>query len=177
MEPLDAVIAARELLADVTPLNFDCGRICGGACCQPDEDGQGGMLLFPGEEALYRLLPDGFRLEQTNTPLPRSTLLICDGVCDRKDRPLSCRLFPLLPTVSGVRMDRRGWAVCPLIDSGVHGLRPEFVDAVKEAGRILYDCPEVAFFLNVIHSADQKIFTFSREEAIPDLGDIQRIDL
>ena len=32
-------------------------------------------------------------------------------------------------------------------------------------------------FLNVIHSADQKIFTFSREEAIPDLGDIQRIDL
>ena len=32
-------------------------------------------------------------------------------------------------------------------------------------------------FLNVIQSADQKIFTFSREEAIPPLSGVQRIDL
>ena len=32
-------------------------------------------------------------------------------------------------------------------------------------------------FLDVIHSADQKIFTFSREEAIPPLSGVQRIDL
>ena len=53
MDALEAVIRARDLLSDVTPLKTDCGRICGGACCQPDEDGQGGMLLFPGEEGLY----------------------------------------------------------------------------------------------------------------------------
>ena len=32
-------------------------------------------------------------------------------------------------------------------------------------------------FLRVIQSADQKIFTFSRKESIPDLGELQRIDL
>ena len=29
----------------------DCGLLCGAACCQPDEDGQGGVHLFPGERA------------------------------------------------------------------------------------------------------------------------------
>ena len=60
MEVLEAVLEARRLLECVTPLKTDCGRACGGACCQPDEDGQGGMLLFPGEEALYADLPEGF---------------------------------------------------------------------------------------------------------------------
>ena len=57
MEPLDTVMAARALLKDLTPLKRDCGRSCGAACCQSDEDGQGGMLLFPGEEKLYAALP------------------------------------------------------------------------------------------------------------------------
>ena len=52
MTPLECVIAARELLEDVTPLWRDCGRACGGACCQSDEDGQGGVYLFPGERTL-----------------------------------------------------------------------------------------------------------------------------
>ena len=47
MQPLEAVMEARKLLSQVTPLKRDCGRYCGGACCEPDEDGQGGMLLFP----------------------------------------------------------------------------------------------------------------------------------
>lgn len=45
---------ARELLLSLTPLNHDCGMLCGQACCAPDEEGQGGMMLFPGESALYR---------------------------------------------------------------------------------------------------------------------------
>ena len=52
MEALDAVLRAREMLMDVTPLRRDCGGVCGAACCACDEDGQGGMLLFPGEDAL-----------------------------------------------------------------------------------------------------------------------------
>ena len=43
---------ARALLENVTPMNRDCGRICGAACCQPDEEGHGGVFLFPGEEEL-----------------------------------------------------------------------------------------------------------------------------
>lgn len=44
----NAILRARELLGDLTPLKTDCGRLCGGAWLPGDE--QTGMLLFPGEE-------------------------------------------------------------------------------------------------------------------------------
>ena len=84
MECLEAVRAARELLEDITPLNQDCGRFCGGACCQCDEDGQGGMLLFPEEEALYSPLPEGFSIPEGRKK-PWGTghaVLCCRGVVD-----------------------------------------------------------------------------------------------
>ena len=64
MTAKDTVRAAREMLEKVTPLKGDCGRVCGAACCRPDETGRGGMLLFPGEEALYAPWPDWARLEE-----------------------------------------------------------------------------------------------------------------
>ena len=73
------LILARSLLSEVTPLRRDCGRLCGAACCSPDEDGQGGMLLFPGEEELYDPLPDRFVISDTC----EGKLLECSGTCDR----------------------------------------------------------------------------------------------
>ena len=43
---------ARALLLNLTPLRQDCGALCGGACCTPDEEDRSGMMLFPGERAL-----------------------------------------------------------------------------------------------------------------------------
>ena len=43
---------AYAILGERTPMLNDCGLLCGAACCQPDEDGQGGVHLFPGERAL-----------------------------------------------------------------------------------------------------------------------------
>ena len=80
--------AARALLSDVTPLKSDCGRLCGGACCQPSTEETQGMLLFPGEEALYAGL-DGYRV----LDCAEGKLLICAGHCRREERPLSCRIF------------------------------------------------------------------------------------
>lgn len=160
MEPLDKLLAAREILENVTPLKTDCGRYCGGACCQSDEDGQGGMLLFPGEEALYEPLPEGFSLQRDNAVMSGAWLLTCEGVCERNKRPLSCRLFPLLPTRTGVKLDRRGWAVCPLMASGKAGLSPIFVRAVREAGRILYADETCAAFLDAIHAYNERLKAF-----------------
>ena len=160
MKPLEAVLAARDLLETVTPLKNDCGQACGGACCQPDEDGQGGMLLFPGEDTLYEPLPEGFSIREDDAVLPGLKLLTCDGVCERQNRPLSCRLFPMLPTRTGAKMDRRAWAVCPLMESGKRGLNPAFVEAVKEAGRMLYDCPEHAAFLDALHAFNERLKEF-----------------
>jgi hypothetical protein len=49
----DTLKKARELLADVTPLKTDCGKVCGAKCCRSLEDEETGMLLFPGEEEAY----------------------------------------------------------------------------------------------------------------------------
>lgn len=140
-KPLSAVLRARELLRDVTPLNSDCGKLCGRACCDVD-DPNAGMLLFPGEETLYtdwRLIRlEGF----PNTPVP---LLHCSGECDRNDRPLACRVAPLIPAIRrgkvSVEMDRRCGEMCPLVEHGITALRQDFVQAVRDAAQILADDP------------------------------------
>lgn len=160
MQPLEAVKKARAILQQITPLKRDCGRYCGAACCAADEDGQGGMLLFPGEEGLYEVLPEGFSLIPDDAVYSGAWLLQCEGYCERDMRPLSCMLFPLLPTRDKPVMDHRGWAVCPLMQSGVGGLQKEFVDAVKEAGDVLYACPETAAFLDAIHAYNKSLQSF-----------------
>lgn len=152
---MDAVLAARKLTMDVTPLRTDCGRVCGGACCQPDETGRGGMLLFPGEEQLYQGKPGFTVLPDSALGIP-ALLLTCEGRCDRTDRPLSCRIFPLLPRLRNgeirVVRDRRGFEVCPLLPSGLGAFQPDFVTAVREAGEILYRVAEHRIFLERLHS-------------------------
>lgn len=132
----DRLLTARALLENVTPLNADCGLSCGHRCCQSAEGEETGMLLFPGEEALFEGLP-GYTL----TSAELGTLLICSGRCDRAQRPLSCRLFPLLPVVreDGVKVavDLRAKAVCPLARQGRSAMSQQFIDTVREAGRIL----------------------------------------
>ena len=82
----DTVLRARALIGERTPLRSDCGQLCGAACCQADEDGQGGMYLFPGEEALLHGEDSDF-----------APIYTCDGTCARENRPLACRIFPLTP--------------------------------------------------------------------------------
>ena len=157
MSETHAVLAARELLENLTPLKTDCGRLCQGACCQGDE--ATGMLLFPGEEALYedcafaRVVPTGFSLG--GTP---AQLLVCDGRCDRKNRPLACRLFPLFlkfredqPPV--LRMDARARAVCPLTDYGMKALDPEFKQAARRAYDLLLEDKVCAAYLRALDEA------------------------
>ena len=156
MDRMEALLAARALLENATPLKGDCGRVCGAACCEPDEDGKGGMLLFPGEEGLYDPLPEGFEIT-TAPDLPGALLLTCSGTCRREDRPLSCRLFPLLPkekdgVIRAVR-DRLGYIVCPLLPDGLSAFDPGFRACVVRAGEILYADPDHRAFLTALHAA------------------------
>lgn len=141
MSAISAVCAARDLLESLTPLKTDCGRLCQGACCRGDD--KTGMLLFPGEDALYedcsfaRVIPAGFALGGQD-----AKLLVCDGTCERSNRPLACRLFPLFLTfkedgVTKMRMDQRARAVCPLTDYGIKALDIEFKQAARKAYDIL----------------------------------------
>ena len=132
----ERILAAREALETLTPLRGDCGRTCGAARCRPDEDGNGGMLLFPGEEALSDPCPDWARLVPS-ADFSGQYLFTCDGRCDRAARPLACRIFPLTPRVREgkviIEPDVRAWPVCPLMECGLNGLSGAFVKAVREA--------------------------------------------
>ena len=113
-----------KLFDTATPIPVDCGELCQKACCGGDSDS--GMLLFPGEYAVYKLLePDWAKIEKTdmtynyNGKTCRVPILFCNGDCDRYQRPLSCRIFPLTPRLDKngsleIVIDPRAKSVCPL---------------------------------------------------------------
>ena len=107
------------------------------------------MLLFPGEEEAYLEKP-GWTVRET----PAGLLAVCPGRCERNERPLACRIFPLLPVLreDGVKAaaDQRARAVCPLLRQGIRGMNPAFAEAVREAGRILAEDPEQREFLEML---------------------------
>lgn len=159
---LAALEAAREALGDLTPLKRDCGRLCGAACCQPDETGENGMLLFPFEDNFYRRPIEGFpfRLVDDDTLFKGGKRLICEGTCPREHRPLACRIFPLRIRIQTDALgdaahavaepDPRAWCVCPLLEQG--GLRAmdrRFTDAVAAAGDALI---QNVYMLEALHN-------------------------
>ena len=152
-----AVSAAREKLKNVTPLKKDCGRVCGARCCRPLEGEETGMLLFPGEAEAYAD-SEGWVVRHA----AQGDIVVCPGTCDREERPLSCRLFPLLPLIGDdgairVVTDLRARAVCPLARQGKSALDPEFIDAVREAGELLAQSEEQALFLDVLEAEQEEL--------------------
>ena len=122
------------LLRNVTPLDFDCGKICNGKCCRGDD--KTGMLLFPGEESL---VDSNLKIISNENG---DKVAVCDGKCDRNKRPLACRIYPLFPVIKNengneyieTEFDRR--AHCPLL-SGDYNISRRFDKAVKRAGKYL----------------------------------------
>ena len=152
-----AVSAAREKLKNVTPLKKDCGRVCDARCCRPLEGEETGMLLFPGEAEAYAKL-EGWTVRHA----AQGDIVVCPGTCDREERPLSCRLFPLLPLIGDdgeirVVTDLRARAVCPLARQGKSALDPAFIDAVREAGELLAQSEEQAMFLDVLEEEQEEL--------------------
>lgn len=134
---------AKEIMQDKTPLKKDCGFICGKACCKGDRET--GMLLFPFEE--------------TSLPVAEKNgvrLCVCDGSCNREERPLSCMIFPFFPylTPDGkikVIPDIRGNGICPIVRNFTEiKLDRRFLRRVKTVGRLLKENEECRAFLEDI---------------------------
>ena len=151
--PVDILSEARALLRDLTPLKTNCGRLCGGACCQPDpeEDGENGMLLFPHEEVFYQQPIEGFpfHLSDDDTLYEGGKRLVCEGRCVREHRPLACRIFPLRMSLQkdghmNAEIDPRAWWICPLCEQGgLRAMSGAFVQAVQQAGEKLCENEEL----------------------------------
>ncbi len=158
----NALSEARKKLEHVTPLKKDCGRICGARCCRSLDGEETGMLLFPGEEEAYEGRP-GWKV----LPAARGKLVVCSGACARDERPLACRLFPLLPLIGDggevrVVTDLRAKAVCPLARQGKSTMDPAFTAAVREAGEILAKEDEQALFLELLEEEQQELRELGR---------------
>ena len=109
---------AYALLENVTPLRYDCGKLCGGACCKSDTvniETEGGMSLLPYEDTLIGGF-DGFKIKDTQD----GKVLICGGKCERFFRPFACRIFPYYARIDessgriSLRIDPRSVNVCPM---------------------------------------------------------------
>ena len=133
------ILGAYERLYHKTPLGFyNCGRLCDGLCCRGDCKG---MWLYPGEEELF-VGKEGFEVCETegNYGYP---MVICSGECDRAERPLACRVFPLFPIVREVEgklsfevvYDPRA-NMCPLAEKK-EPLDPSFIKEVRKTARYL----------------------------------------
>ena len=152
MDIISLLSDAREKLSALTPLKTNCGKLCGGACCQPspDDDGENGMLLFPFEDSFYKEPIEGmpFHLVDDDTLFKGGKRFVCEGKCSRGDRPLACRIFPLRMKVETneeteetcvkAEIDPRAWCVCPLLEQGgMRSMSQAFVKAVEDAGNVL----------------------------------------
>ena len=164
MDIISLLSEAREKLSALTPLKTNCGKLCGGACCQPspDDDGENGMLLFPFEDSFYQKPIEGmpFHLVEDDTLFKGGKRFVCEGQCVREHRPLACRIFPLRmrlevnekteETHVKAEIDPRAWCVCPLLEQGgLRAMSQDFVKAVEAAGDIL--CQNV-HMLEALHN-------------------------
>lgn len=149
---------AYRLLDSVTPLGaLDCGQLCGKSCCSDHGREDAGMYLFPGEESMYIDRPDWLRIEPSaftyGTAHTHTQIALCPGRCNRRLRPLSCRIFPLVPylakrTHMTLIVDPRARALCPLAKAFVlDEFDVCFVETVGYVMRVLSRFPAIRAFL------------------------------
>ncbi|MBQ4087681.1 MAG: hypothetical protein IJC78_05480 [Clostridia bacterium] len=141
---------------DTTPLYGDCGKLCGKACCESDEtdEDETGMYLFPGEEKLFKE-DKNFRVVSSDFSYGDgkiADIAICKGPCQRDLRPLSCRIFPLIPYYKNGKLtviqDPRAKHMCPLAQKkALSYLDPAFIRKTEQTFRLLLRFSEVRSFL------------------------------
>ena len=141
---------------DTTPTPFDCGRLCNKACCGDSgtDDDEAGMYLFPGEKALFLNHPN-FKVVSSDFCYGKKNadIVVCKGPCARDSRPLSCRIFPLIPYFrqsSGLHLiqDPRAFAMCPLATKEAFPfLDSTFINKTESVFRLLLNFHEVRIFL------------------------------
>lgn len=152
-----------KLFDNHMPIKADCGRLCNKACCKGDDCG---MYLFPGEKSVYKLLkPKWAKIEKSDFSYSvddkekKTPILFCNGDCDRYQRPLACRIFPLTPYINldgklEIITDPRARSICPLANGlDLADYDAVFVKNIKRAFGILAENKEVYTFLD----------TYSRE--------------
>ena len=150
-----------ERLDKVTPLDFDCGTLCGEVCCVYDEEGYRNkdlvLYLLPGEELMYEDSEyfDLYVVDPKGLDYPRRWnedvfIVECSNPphCDRSIRPIQCRTFPLIPHISSegklhMILDENEFPYeCPIIRDNIK-LNDDFVKVTYEIWSMFISNPMV----------------------------------
>lgn len=163
--------AIYRLLDRVSPVNGDCGQLCGAACCTCESeksvsnspsthdcnaDFSMGLYLLPGEEKLFSGTEDWLSWGWTMAEeyeFPESwhgkvyfLQCVTAPFCDRKNRPMQCRTFPLVPHLDENNklflIYHSGYLPyeCPLINERIT-LNDSFIKATYTAWKRLIQDP------------------------------------
>lgn len=156
---------AYEILDRVTPIQSDCGALCGKACCNSTDD-DSGMYLFPGEDVMFSESQPWLKIELSDFTYGNNKpvlIAICTDQCQRELRPLACRIFPLTPYmthngVMSIKIDSRAIPMCPLAKQfTTDALDETFVAAVARVFRLLAKEKEIqSFVLGISRLIDEQ---------------------
>ncbi|MEG0392727.1 MAG: hypothetical protein RR626_08195 [Anaerovoracaceae bacterium] len=164
--------AIYRLLNRVSPLDGDCGALCGAACCTPEGEDLG-IYLLPGEEKIFTQKESWLhwhheRAEDYDFPdswFGKVYFIRCatPPLCVRELRPLQCRFYPLAPhlTEDGTLVLILSTAdipyVCPLISEKM-SLNPDFIKATYTVWKRLIKDPLI-YDLIELDSSDREEVT------------------
>lgn len=151
---------AYELTEKVTPLAYDCGKLCGGKCCKGDNDT--GMWLFPYEEEILKNIND-FEIKECDGNFGYK-MVVCHGKCNRKTRPLACRIYPYFPMIADdgfdVRADIRGITSCPILFKNIK-IDYSFIRQVRKIARLFNRDAELKKYIININALLDDIESFA----------------
>ena len=151
---------AYGLLGRTTPLVSDCGRLCGGRCCKGDSET--GMFLFPYEEEIIKNV-ENFKILDCEGNFGYK-MVVCNDTCDRKTRPLACRIYPYFPVITengfDVRADIRGIGSCPLLYENVK-INYAFIRQIRKIARLFSSDEELKNYINDINAMLDEIEEFA----------------
>ncbi|MCF0228687.1 MAG: hypothetical protein HUJ76_03195 [Parasporobacterium sp.] len=139
MDDVNKWKAVYRLLDRVSTEPFDCGTLCGSACCCcRNSTSEMGIYLYPGEHLIFDDpdIPSDWLDKSLEDPgetgFPESWtepvyFVKCNTppVCPRKWRPLQCRTFPLKPVISDTGVLELIWNddelpyKCPIIEDNM----------------------------------------------------------
>ena len=151
---------AYEFLERETPLTYDCGRLCDCTCCKGDSST--GMFLFPGEEELLKDI-DNFKILECEGNYGYK-MVVCNGRCDRKTRPLACRIYPYFPVIDengfDSRADIRGINSCPILNRNIN-VNYTFLRQIRKIARLFSRDEELEDYIKNINSMLDEIEEFA----------------
>ena len=144
-----------EKLNQVSPLDYDCGKLCGQTCCVYDDEDYSNedliIYLIPGEESMYESSETfelkHFDIKEINYPYSwkegvYTVKCLNPPNCEREIRPIQCRTFPLIPHIDKnnhfyLIFDESQYPYeCPLIKENID-LNEDFIYETYKIWRLL----------------------------------------